>query len=106
LKHIDTEASLKSEKPFALAFFPPGGGTRLKAGVTVSDSAVQVTAFKKAERGNGLIIRLFEPTGRSRSFRLTVPFASARTRVSLEPFEIKTLRLDVKKFKEVNLLER
>ncbi|MFH2002776.1 MAG: glycoside hydrolase family 38 C-terminal domain-containing protein [Planctomycetota bacterium] len=107
LDSIETEARVKHEKPFALPYFPSGEGHPLKPVMQITDSAVQVTALKKAEKSNHLIIRLFEPTGRPRSFTLTLPFIGLRTKVSLGAFEIKTLRIDTKKGKsmEVDLME-
>jgi alpha-mannosidase len=107
LARVDREALVKNETPFALACFPSGQGRRPEPGVTLSDRSVQVAAVKRAERGNDLIIRLFEPTGRRRTTTVTVPFAAARTRVTLRGFEIKTLRCDRRTgtFREVDLME-
>jgi alpha-mannosidase len=104
---VDREALVKNQRPFALNAYPTGRGELPKAGPTLSDRVVQVTAFKLAEDGNDLIIRLFEPTGRRRSSTLELPFAGAKTKVSLSPFEIKTLRWSTRRrrFFEVNLLE-
>jgi alpha-mannosidase len=108
LDAIDREALVKNERPFALSFFPPGMGNKLKAGIKLSDKVVQVTTFKKAEAGNAVIVRLFEPTGRSRSTTLELPFAGVKTKVSLGGFELKTLKIDPKsgKVTETDLLEK
>jgi alpha-mannosidase len=83
-------------------------GNKLKAGIKLSDKVVQVTTFKKAEAGNAVIVRLFEPTGRSRSTTLELPFAGVKTKVSLGGFELKTLKIDPKsgKVTETDLLEK
>ncbi|NLX23645.1 MAG: alpha-mannosidase [Phycisphaerae bacterium] len=108
LSAVDREALARNEKPFALSFNPPGLGRKPRPGVTLSDGVVQVTAIKKAQRGNDLIVRLFEPTGRARSTTLQVPFLGIRRKVELGKFEIKTLRINprTRKVTEVNLLER
>ena len=107
LETIDREALIKNEQPYVLACFPPGKGRKAKPFVTLSDKAVQVTALKKAERGGDLIIRLFEPTGRTRTTDLVLSYFGVRTTVTLNGFEIKTLRFrkKTKKFLDVNLLE-
>ena len=76
-------------------------------GPVLHDRAIQLTAFKRAEEGDDLIIRLFEPTGRRRTTTLSVPCVDAFTRVKMDPFELKTLRLNPRtgRFHEVNLLE-
>jgi alpha-mannosidase len=73
----------------------------------LGDKAIQLTAFKRAEEGEELILRLFEPTGRTRQTTLTVPCAGVKTRVKMGPFELKTLRVDPSTgaVREVNLLE-
>jgi alpha-mannosidase len=109
--HLDglgRRALVHNESPYALAFFPPGTGRRPQAGPRLSDAAVELVAFKKAEDGRALIVRLFEPTGRKRTTTLSLPFAGAKTRVTLGAFEVKTLKFDPRRktFAETDLLER
>jgi len=108
LEAIDREALVCNEKPFALSFFPPGTGRKPKPGVTLSDKVVQLMAVKPAQRGNDLIVRLFEPTGKPRTTELSLPFLGMRVKVALGKFEIKTLRINVKtrKVVQVDLLEQ
>ena len=108
LTAVDREALAKNEKPFALAFFPSGQGKRPLPFIELSDDAVQVAALKRAEDGRGLIIRLFEPTGRKRKTVLSLPWAKARKTVTMSPFEIRTLRFRpaARTFEEADLLER
>jgi alpha-mannosidase len=94
LEAIDREALVKNEAPFALSFFPHGGGARPAPGLSLSDDVVQLTALKQAEDGNGFVIRLFEPTGVARQTTLSVPSHDLSVTVELGGFEIKTLRLD------------
>jgi alpha-mannosidase len=107
LTRVDREALAHSERPYALAYWPPGGGELPAAGPTLSDRAVQITAFKRAEDGDELIVRLFEPTGRRRKTTLSLDCRGVKTQVEMEPFEIKTLRVDRRagRFREVDLLE-
>ncbi|MEN8255160.1 MAG: glycoside hydrolase family 38 C-terminal domain-containing protein [Verrucomicrobiota bacterium] len=108
LNAIDREALAKNEAPFVLSFWPSGEGKKPKPLVELSDKVVQVAAIKKAEKNNGLIIRLFEPTGRKRSTTLSLPFIGRKTKIDLKPFEIKTLRVKPKSkiIEEVDLLEK
>lgn len=108
LEAIDTEALFKNEKPFAISFFPAGTGKKPKPMVKISDKAVQVTAVKKAESGNYVIIRLFEPTGKKRNLTISMPVIAKKFKIAIMPFEILTLRVDLrtKKISQVNLIER
>ncbi len=108
LERIGREALVHNETPYVLAYFPPGGRKRSLAGLVVEGEAVEVAAFKRSEDGRDPVVRLFEPTGRPRRAVVKVPALGARTAVRLEPFEVRTLRLDRRKgeFAETDLLER
>jgi alpha-mannosidase len=61
-----------------------------------------------AEDKNGLIIRLFEPTGKIRTTQLSIPGLDMSFDVSLGAFEIKTLGVDLetKEIYERDLMEK
>jgi alpha-mannosidase len=108
LRSVDREAMAHNEGPYALSYWPPGGGVSPAGGPRLSDHAVQIVAFKKAEDGDDLIVRLFEPTGRRRKTTLALPATDTEALVELHPFEIKTLRVSrhTGRVREVDLLER
>ena len=108
LARIDREALAQNEKPYALSFFPSGLGELPKQLVTLNDDVVQMTAAKLAEDGADLIIRLFEPTGTERETVLCLPSSGLEHKITMRPFEIKTLRVDAAKrvITETDLLER
>jgi alpha-mannosidase len=108
LERIDREALAKNEKPYALSFFPSGQGKQPKPFAMLSDDIVQITAIKKAQKGDDYIIRLFEPTGKPRATTLSLPLFGKKIKISLGGFEIKTLRINPKtgKYIETDLLER
>ncbi|HEX42833.1 MAG TPA: alpha-mannosidase [Phycisphaerales bacterium] len=108
LRHIDREALARNERPVALSFNPPAQGVLPRPLAVLSDDVVQIMAIKQAENGRGLIIRLFEPTGRGRTTTLTLPALKKKIRVELGGFEIRTLRIDPRTGKHVDadLLER
>ncbi|NLC56152.1 MAG: alpha-mannosidase, partial [Armatimonadetes bacterium] len=91
-----------------LSFFPSGAGQPAQPGALLSDDSVLLTALKQAEESNDLIVRLFEPTGQARVTTLSLPALGMETEVSLSPFEIKTLKVEVqtRRFVAVDLLER
>lgn len=91
---VDREALAHGERPFALSFFPSGEGDLPGTTIELSDEAVQLSAFKKEQSGEGYIVRLFEPTGYPRGTELTVPLLGVRENVELKGFEIVTLRID------------
>jgi alpha-mannosidase len=105
---VDREALARNEAPAVLPCFPPGKGRKVKPGLLVTGPAVLATAFKKAEDGKDLVVRLFEPTGKRRNVTVAVPAAGARKTFEIGPFEIKTFRLNprTRRWTEADLLER
>ncbi len=57
-------------------------------------AAVEVTAFKKSEDGQDIVIRLFEPTGLERTAVVKLPAFGERAKVRLKGFELRTLRFN------------
>jgi alpha-mannosidase len=108
LKHIDREALARNEEPFILSFSPSGAGKKPKPLALLDDDVVQISAMKIAEKGRDLIVRLFNPTDRSRSTTLHLPALARRIRMTLGAFEIRTLKINTNtgKWRAVNLLER
>ena len=92
-----------------LSFFPPGpraeSDSVAEPLVVLEDEVVQMSALKQAEDGDGLIVRLFEPTGEARSTRLVVPSLNNKKRIRLKRFQINTWRLTEATATETDLLE-
>lgn len=105
LAAVDREALTHNEKPMALSFFPVGGDTEPKPFLTVSGDVVQLTALKQAEAGQGLVVRLFNPTAQGQTATVTLPGTSKT--VDLHPFEVVTNFVDLATnvWVETNLVE-
>jgi alpha-mannosidase len=108
LEEIDREALVRNERPYVLPFCPAGRGKKTRAGIIVDGPAVEVTAFKKSEDGNDIVVRLFEPTGKPRTATLRLPASGASKKVRLGGFEVRTLRFSPrsKKWADADLVER
>ena len=87
---LPMEALAHNETPFALSFFPEGGGSPRGAAVTVDNTSVQLMACKQAEDGDAFILRLFEAKGEPATVTLAVPPFGIRKAVTLAPFAIET----------------
>jgi len=107
LEKADRDALNLNEKPYVLSFFPSGLGIKPESLVTLSDDTVQMTAFKKSEDSNDFIIRLFEPTGNSRSTKIFIPVLGIEEKINFKGFEIKTFRINIKSknLAETDLME-
>lgn len=108
LGNVDREALTHNEKPFLLSFYPNGMGNLPQPAVLVEGEVVLLTALKQAERSDGWIVRLFEPTGEARTITLRIPLLDIKKEIALTPFEIKSFLFDgvVRVLHEVNLMEQ
>jgi len=81
----------------------PGSGSFIK----VDSPDIVISAIKKSETGNDIIMRVVETLGVPVRAGINLKFAGMSWTGSFRPFEIKTLRIDIKTgiIKEVNLLE-
>ena len=109
---VEREAYLASEKIQALSFFPTGCEEKalgsVKPFAVLSDNSTVLSVFKKAERGEGFVIRLFNPTDAPVTTVLSFPALGYSGEYTLGKYEIKTVRLDTKTktATETDLLER
>jgi D-alanyl-D-alanine carboxypeptidase len=95
------------------AAYPPASTTKTMTALLtlenskLDDKVIVAVAAKKAENDNSLILRLFEPTGKSRTSTLLLPGFTKRVKLKFAPFEIKTLKISPNgSVKQVDLLER
>lgn len=85
----------------------PGSEPWEKSFLEVVPAAVSVLAVKRAESGQGTIVRLQELSGNPAEATVRSAVLGMNTRVALRPFEIKTVLVeDAKSVREVSLLER
>lgn len=108
IPQVDSEALFKNEAPMVLSCNPPGKGNKSLPAVIMSNKEVLVTAVKMAEENNWLLVRLFEPTGKERKTRLSIPCLDLNFDASIKGFEIKTIAVDLstKEVFGVDLIER
>jgi alpha-mannosidase len=85
------------------------GGSMPKAGsfMSIDNDKIVITAIKKSEEGDDLIIRCVETSGIETSATIDLTFINRKWNGNFKPCEIKSLRLNYKTrdIKEVNLLE-
>jgi alpha-mannosidase len=75
LDSADLRGLERGEKPWAISFFPPGGGKPVQPGCTLESrtGALVLSALKRAETGDGWIVRLYDPVGTGGSGMLRFP---------------------------------
>ena len=110
LAHIERESAALAEAPMALSFFPTGceKENSIKPFAKLSDDVITLAVFKKAEKSNDSVIRLFNPTAETRKTTLSLPAIGFEQDFTLGGFEIKTFSFDIKtkKVVETDLMER
>jgi alpha-mannosidase len=104
LQAVDREAAGYGEQPVALSFFPNGGGTLPQPLVLLDDPVVQLSTLKQAEDGDGLILRLYNPTGDVR--KTTVRGLVGEQMIELGAYKVRTFRVrSASKWQETNMVE-
>jgi alpha-mannosidase len=114
-ERIEREALTHHERPFALSYFPSGAGVNTDLEQPIlpvlklhdDNESIVMTAFKKAERSDRWIIRLFESTGNACETGFAAPLFGRTCQLVFSPFEIKTLGLDpvTGEMSEIELME-
>ena len=97
---------LNFEGRAVLETFHSGSLKTTFSGIQVCDENVIVTAFKKAEDGNGYILRAYEAAGKETVTQLEIAALNVKTEIRFTPFEVKTLRIVDGVAVETNLIER
>ena len=93
-----------NRRPMVLSFYPTGVGEKPQTPVLLRDNdIVTIEAFKKADCGDGYILRLFNPTEQKQT--AVVQVYDAEETVEFGKFEIKTLRYEAGKLREDVLME-
>ena len=109
MPRADRVALQRNEQPPALSFFPSGAAEtkHLASLVEIAGDRVVLTAAKKAERGDDLVLRFFEPAGCAASATVRLPWAKVAMDLEWTPFEIKTVVYSPRsgEWCETNLLE-
>ncbi len=91
-------------KPMALSFYPTGIGKLPQSPVKLLNTdVITLNTLKKAEKDDGYVIRLFNPTESEQNCRLS--FYHAEITLQFSAYEIKTVKYDGEKLYETGLME-
>ena len=103
-ENASRKAQIFNEGFMAISFYPAGTKEIPESGLSLSgSSAITLTAFKKAEIGNGYILRFFNSIG---SIEMcSISGFGQTTELTLSPYEIRTLRLTDNGFEDADLME-
>ena len=109
LHGISRRSMVKNEAPPVYIAYPSAGVEPVKPGIHLddNDNAIVLTAAKCAERGEWIILRLFDPTGKGGETHVNIPSLELSIPVKLDPFEVKSIAVHPKTFmvEEIDLIE-
>ncbi|MFC2097062.1 glycoside hydrolase family 38 C-terminal domain-containing protein [Bacteroidota bacterium] len=105
---VERRSSIINEGIMAVCCYPSGKGNKVLPNIVLSNNEIRLGALKMAEDNNWLIIRLFEPSGKSQKTRITIPRLNVEFESHLMASEIKSIAVDLntKEIFEVDLIER
>lgn len=101
-------AQTYNEKPIVLSFFPSATDavmTEKTPMLSLEGGAIVLSALKKAEKGKGFVLRLFNPQNHSAECRLKCPSLKIDSSLAFSAFECKTFRIDHGVFLECDMME-
>ncbi len=98
-------AALLNERPMSLSFYPPAHGIKSATPICI-EGDVQMPVFKRAEDGNGFIIRLFNSSSEIRNCVIKSYLLDSEQTETLHPWEIRTLRIAGGKITDSKIDER
>lgn len=102
--HASRIAQHFNMKPMSLSFYPTGTKQKPQSPVRLyGTDVITVNAIKTAEKNDGYIVRLFNPTDSAQSCRLS--FGNAEIALQFGVYEIKTVRFDGESLFETDLME-
>jgi alpha-mannosidase len=108
LRLVDLESRLLNTGSMSLCCFPVRRGKKPGSAIAISDPSVNLVAMKKAERGNELIIRLFNTTGQVTDPIVSFPERDLSIQLNFTGYEVKTLivNLSARQIRVADLLEK
>ena len=89
---LDALAQTLNQAPSALSFFPSGAGQVPVAAPMLDNSCILLQAFKRAEDGEGYIVRLYNAADSLQTARLTYGDGDLISEFTFNGFEIKSVR--------------
>ncbi|MGE5673010.1 MAG: alpha-mannosidase [Mycobacterium leprae] len=103
---VQAAVDVNTPLPFVREYAHPGELDNIGSFLTVDGQAI-VSAVKQAEEGDDLVIRLWEPNGRSVNATVNLPLANANFTANLKANQVTTYRISrtTGAVKEVNFLE-
>jgi len=106
-KNINLEALYKNEELFFLQLFPSGENNVRESFITVTNPDIEMSAVKKSESENNIIVRLFDSSGKRSTGLINIPILKLQKSLNLSPFEIKTfiINIDQKSINEIDVME-
>ena len=103
---VDYKAAVFNERPYVLSFFPSGAGTQPGKLIELDNTAVLVSAFKKAETADAYILRLYNSQGTPQKAAVQIPGLRVSPKVELGGYEVKSFCVSDGTLVETDLLER
>ncbi|MBN2853095.1 MAG: alpha-mannosidase [Clostridia bacterium] len=105
-KNIDKLALAYNEKPFVVTAYPSGEKAKVKNLLTLSNQSILLQAFKKAEKSEEFIARLYNGTEDQQTVIIESEALKIKETITFNQFEIKTFIIRNGKLIETDLLER
>ena len=105
LENIEKERQIAHQAPYALNYFPTGNGEKCKEFITISEPSIVLSAVKKAEKDNAIVVRLYNSQNKSSSTEICFKWLNLSFEIKFKPYQFKTFILKDGKLLPCNCLE-
>ena len=106
IRNIEFENRVHQEEPYVMNYFPTADGKECGGLFTLDNPQVAVSAFKRAEKEDGYILRVYNLSGKPQTAQFAMEKFGIRSEIILNDNEFKSYLLVPGKMKEVNILEQ
>ena len=102
---IEAESQFAHQPPYAVSFFPTGGGKACERFITLSNSSVALTSVHKSRDRKNMVIRLYNSLQQKNKTSVIVPACGVNEEISFKPYEFKTFLVESGRLIPCNCLE-
>jgi alpha-mannosidase len=104
IAYAERASQIKNEPPYIVSAFPSGRGRVYNKLMEITET-VRLDCFKRAKKGEGFIVHLFNPLSITQTATLRCPILDIHHIFDMEPYEVKCFLLSSKVIHEVDFLE-
>lgn len=102
---IEAESQIAHQPPYAISFFPTGGGKACSRFIELSEPSVALTSVHTAKDGKNKVVRLYNSLDAENSTRISIPAYGIDEEITFKQYQFKTFIVEDGRLIPCNCLE-